>query len=126
MCISLCLVIVAGITYEVIFPETLTYDEIVGISAAALALAIYLLARVFPKLTSLKKEQQRLEDLKMTYGWDDSFNDGRSVLYSHTGLINGNPFVICRTKKMEMGTKTYYGYKTITWTTEEHESDGSS
>lgn len=67
---------------------------------------------------------QRLEDLKMTYSWDGSFNADRSVLYSHSGLINGNPFVICRTKKMEMGLRTYFGSKTITWTTRERGSDG--
>ena len=67
---------------------------------------------------------QRLADLKMTYGWDDSFNAERSVIYSHSGLINGNPFVICRTRKMEMGSKTYYGSKTIYWTTRERGADG--
>ena len=69
---------------------------------------------------------QRLADLKATYGWSDSFNAGRSVVYSHSGLINGNPFVICRTRKMEMGTKIYYGEKTIHWTTEETDSDGKT
>lgn len=69
---------------------------------------------------------QRLADLKATYGWSDSFNAGRSVVYSHSGLINGNPFVICRTRKMEMGTKTYYGEKTIHWTTEETDSNGKT
>ncbi len=67
---------------------------------------------------------QRLADLKMTYGWDDSFNAKRSVISSHSGLINGNPFVLCRTRKMEMGTKTYYGSKTIHWTSRERGPDG--
>lgn len=67
---------------------------------------------------------QRLADLTNVYAWDGSFNDNRSVIYSLSGLINGNPFVICRTRKMEMGTKTYYGSKTITWTTRERDSDG--
>lgn len=67
---------------------------------------------------------QRLADLKRTYGWDDSFNTERSVLYSHSGLINGNPFIICRTRKMEMGNKTYYGSKTIHWTRREKGFDG--
>lgn len=67
---------------------------------------------------------QRLADLKMVYNWDDSFNAERSVIYSHSGLINGNPFVICRTRKMEMGSKTYYGTKTITWTRRERGADG--
>ena len=68
---------------------------------------------------------QRLADLEQTYGWDSSFNADRSVLYAHSGLINGNPFVICRTKKMEMGTKTYVGTKVIHWTTRERGSDGN-
>lgn len=67
---------------------------------------------------------QRLVDLKKTYGWDDSFNQERSVLYAHSGLINGNPFVLCRTRKMHMGTKEYYGSKTIHWTSRELGSDG--
>lgn len=67
---------------------------------------------------------QRLADLKETYGWDDSFNESRSVVYSHSGLINGNPFVICRTRKMEMGNKTYNGSKTIYWTTRKKGVDG--
>ena len=67
---------------------------------------------------------KRLADLRKTYGWTDSFNKERSVIYSHSGLINGNPFVLCRTRKMEMGTKTYYGEKSISWTTRERGSDG--
>lgn len=67
---------------------------------------------------------QRLADLQEVYGWDGTFNQKRSVIYSHSGLINGNPFVLCRTRKMEMGTKTYYGHKTIYWTTRERGSDG--
>ena len=67
---------------------------------------------------------QRLADLQEVYGWDGTFNQERSVIYSHSGLINGNPFVLCRTRKMEMGTKTYYGHKTIYWTIRERGSDG--
>ena len=48
---------------------------------------------------------QRLADLQEVYGWDGSFNKERSVIYSHSGLINGNPFVLCRTRKMEMEQK---------------------
>lgn len=67
---------------------------------------------------------QRLADLKNTYGWNDSFNKERSVIYSHSGLINGNPFVICRTRKMEMGSKTYRGSKIIYWTEYQKGGDG--
>lgn len=69
---------------------------------------------------------QRLADLEHVYGWDGSFNEERSVLYSHSGQINGNPFVLCRTRKMEWGEKTYYGSLTIHWTTYERNSDGST
>ncbi|MCQ2145803.1 MAG: hypothetical protein MJY72_08670 [Bacteroidales bacterium] len=85
----------------------------------------HMMTRTVPKLEfDPYFTTQRLADLKKTYGWDGSFNAGRSVIYSHSGLINGNPFVICRTKKMEMGTKTYTGSKTISWTTQERGADG--
>ena len=67
---------------------------------------------------------QRLEDLKQVYHWKESFNEDRSVIYSQSGQINGNPFIICRTRKMVIGKKAYTGYKTIHWTTEEKGSDG--
>lgn len=69
---------------------------------------------------------QRLADLEKTYGWDGGFNKERSVIYSQSGLINGNPFVICRTRKMNMGDKTYYGHKTIYWTTRECGAGGKT
>ena len=37
---------------------------------------------------------QRLDDLRRNYGWDDSFNDDRSVLSLLSGQICGNSFVI--------------------------------
>lgn len=67
---------------------------------------------------------QRLADLNVTYDWDDTFNFGKSIICSQSGLINGNPFVICRTKIKEMTTKTYYGSKTIYWTDRVMGSDG--
>ncbi len=67
---------------------------------------------------------QRLEDLRQTYGWDDRFNKNRSVIYSHSGLINGNPFVLCRTRKFVMGSMVYTGSKTIYWTTTEEDENG--
>ncbi|MCQ2285865.1 MAG: hypothetical protein MJZ76_03190 [Bacteroidales bacterium] len=69
---------------------------------------------------------QRLADLQQSYGWDGSFNEDRSVMFSHSGLINGNPFVICQTKKMKMGTKCYEGSKEISWTTLERDANGNT
>ncbi|MDE5652152.1 MAG: hypothetical protein K2I48_01635 [Muribaculaceae bacterium] len=67
---------------------------------------------------------QRLADLKEVYGWDEAFNAERSVLFSHSGVINGNPFVICRTKKMEWGYREYTGQLTINWTETIRNSNG--
>lgn len=67
---------------------------------------------------------QRLADLVNSYGWDENFSKERSVIYSHSGLINGNPFVIARTRKMEMGTKEYKGELTVKWKTVEIDSEG--
>lgn len=67
---------------------------------------------------------QRLADLINSYGWDENFSKERSVVFSHSGLINGNPFVIARTRKMEWGTKKYEGSLTVEWTTVETDSDG--
>ena len=67
---------------------------------------------------------QRLADLVNSYGWDENFSKERSVVYSHSGLINGNPFVIARTRKMEWGTREYKGELTVEWTTVEVDSDG--
>lgn len=69
---------------------------------------------------------QRLADLKTVYGWDESFSHERSVIYSHSGLINGNPFVLCRTRIMSWGTKTYHGSLTISWTSVERDANGKT
>lgn len=58
---------------------------------------------------------ERLEDLKRLFGWDDSFNDGKSILFAQSGTINGNPFVFGEFLEMNWETKTYTGYKTISW-----------
>ncbi len=67
---------------------------------------------------------QRLADLVNSYGWDENFSRDRSVIFSHSGLINGNPFVIARTREMEWGTMEYTGELVVEWTTVEYDSDG--
>ncbi|MBR1870420.1 MAG: hypothetical protein IJ802_01160 [Kiritimatiellae bacterium] len=66
----------------------------------------------------------RLEDLKRLFGWDDSFNEGKSILFAQSGVINGNPFAIGEYLEMEWGEKTYYGHKRISWTEYETDSKG--
>ena len=66
----------------------------------------------------------RLAALHGQYGWDDSFNDGKSIIFAQSGVINGNPFVFGHYLDMEWGEKTYEGTKEISWTEWEEDADG--
>ena len=68
----------------------------------------------------------RLAALHGQYGWDNSFNDGKSIIFAQSGVINGNPFVFGHYLDMEWGEKTYEGTKEISWTEWEEDSDGKS
>lgn len=65
----------------------------------------------------------RLDELYHSFGWDDSFNRDRSVLFAQSGEINGNPFVLAETLDFRMGTKTYHGSITISWQERESYTD---
>ena len=47
---------------------------------------------------------RRLEDLRRLYGWSDHFNEGKSILFAQSGVINGNPFLFGEYLDMEWGT----------------------
>ena len=66
----------------------------------------------------------RLANLRSLYGWNDSFNDGKSMIFAQSGVINGNPFVFGHYLDMEWGEKTYEGTKEITWTEWEEDENG--
>ena len=66
----------------------------------------------------------RLESLHSQFGWDDSFNDGKSIIFAQSGVMNGNPFVFGHYLDMEWGEKTYEGKKEIFWTEWEEGLDG--
>ena len=66
----------------------------------------------------------RLAALRSQFGWDDSFNDGKSIIFAQSGVINGNPFVFGHYLDMEWGEKTYEGTKEISWTEWEEGMDG--
>ncbi|MBR6389192.1 MAG: hypothetical protein IKS15_03645 [Opitutales bacterium] len=66
----------------------------------------------------------RLSDLKRQFGWSDSFNEGKSILFAQSGAINGNAFALGEYVEQKWGSKTYYGYKTIHWTEWQTGSDG--
>ena len=66
----------------------------------------------------------RLASLHGQFGWDDSFNDGKSMIFAQSGVINGNPFVFGHYLDMEWGEKTYEGSKEISWMEWEEGIDG--
>ena len=68
--------------------------------------------------------EARLQDLRESFGWDDSFNDDLSVVHTHSGVINENPFVFAELRRQEWIDKTYYGQLEITWLERERDSEG--
>ena len=66
----------------------------------------------------------RLESLHSQFGWDDSFNDGKSIIFAQSGVMNGNPFAFGHYLDMEWGEKTYEGTREISWTEWEEDADG--
>jgi len=57
----------------------------------------------------------RLDELNRLFGWDNSFNEGKSIVFAQSGVINGNPFVIGEYLEQQWGEKTYEGTKSISW-----------
>lgn len=67
---------------------------------------------------------KRLDDLRRLCGWNDTFNEERSVIGAQSGVINGNPFVFGDCLERNWGTKTYEGSLEISWMEEEEDSEG--
>lgn len=69
----------------------------------------------------------RLAELRDTFGLNNEFSHNeRSIIFSHSGVLNGNPLVMARTLEHWMGEKTYHGSLNISWTEEETDSKGNS
>ena len=66
----------------------------------------------------------RLDELRNNFGLNDQFNKERSIVFVHSGVINGNPFLLAQTLDHWMGTKTYHGSLEISWVEERRNSDG--
>jgi hypothetical protein len=59
----------------------------------------------------------RLAELRDSFGLNNQFNhQDQSILFSHSGVLNGNPFVLANVQKHWMGQKTYHGSLNISWT----------
>lgn len=67
--------------------------------------------------------RERLDDLRNVYGWNDGFNRDKSILFCHSGDLNGNPFVLAESLDYRMGTKIYTGSLSISWREQETYTD---
>ena len=66
----------------------------------------------------------RFNELRDVFGWTDPPNPSSSVSFAHSGVLNGNPFVVARTLNHWMGTKTYENSIEISWTEQERDHNG--
>lgn len=61
-------------------------------------------------------DSRRFDYLNRKYGLSAQTNDNESALFVQSGQIQGNPFLLSRSLYMDMGTKTYTGQLTVTYT----------
>jgi len=66
----------------------------------------------------------RMEELRNSFGWSGELGDEHSIVFTHSGVLNGNPFILARTLTHWMGSKTYHGSLEISWTEQVRNSDG--
>ena len=66
----------------------------------------------------------RMEELRSSFGWPGHLGDDQSIVFSHSGVLNGNPFILARTLSHWMGTRTYHGSLQISWTEQYRNSQG--
>ena len=59
------------------------------------------------------------------YGLDANDDMNVSTYYVQSGSVLGNPFLLCKDFRMDMGFKVYTGQITIHWTTTVHTKDGT-
>ena len=66
----------------------------------------------------------RLDEMRNSFGWDGKTDEDESVIFTHSGVLNGNPFILSRNQQHWMGTKTYNGSLAISWTESVRDSNG--
>lgn len=66
----------------------------------------------------------RLNELVNTYGFQNQIDIDDCILDTLSGELYGNPFVYIQKLNHYLGTKTYQGHLTISWTTTERDSQG--
>lgn len=86
---------------------------------------IKLIEKTIPRfdfLPSFSQEQEK--DMRENYNFPDYDNEEHSIVDILSGRYNGNPFLFERRRVHKMGTETYHGYKTISWTSHYTDSNG--
>lgn len=63
-------------------------------------------------------------DMKINYDFAGNANINESTVDLLAGAYNENPFLFENKKIHKMGTETYHGYKTVSWTERYRASDG--
>jgi len=66
----------------------------------------------------------RMEELRNSFGWSGQLGDNHSIVFSHSGVLNGNPFILAQTLSHWMGRRTYHGSLQITWQEQYRNSQG--
>ena len=59
---------------------------------------------------------ERADYMEQKYGLDPTLGVDHSIEFVQSGQIFGNPFLLLRILNHNLGTKTYTGTLTITWT----------
>lgn len=85
--------------------------------------------QIIDKTTPLIKldksfDMKKLDFLQGKYGLTENEDPNVSTLEILSGSIVGNPFIVERELVHEMGSKTYFGSRVVTWTETRWTSDG--
>ncbi|MBQ7172885.1 MAG: hypothetical protein IJR88_02050 [Clostridia bacterium] len=84
-----------------------------------------LIQKTVPKLTiDTRFEMRRYDYMNGKYGLRESLDENASLLGLLSGEILGNPFLVEKHRIHRMGTETYTGHLTISWTETYRDSDG--
>ena len=79
--------------------------------------------KITPKIRAFREEIEEA-DMKTNYDFTAFREDEESTIDVLSGDYNENPFLFENKVIHTMGTETYHGYKTISWTETYHDSSG--
>jgi hypothetical protein len=86
--------------------------------------------RLFQKTLPFITFDERLLDARLhelsRYGFSQAIENDACVLDTLSGELYGNPFLYLQKRLYSMGTQTYHGSLTISWTTRETDRNGNT